>query len=348
MTPRALRNTLTALLIFCGLLAASAPGQSVTMTVQPDTAFRVFATYRSASGTASSAVNVTVVSRCPAFTIAPVPGTTRGRYVYVLGVQVGACWQVASATVSSRTYFDSLHVAASQQTRFAVAVAPVPPPVPPPAPPPAPPPPPPPPPPPLKAVIVKPPACSGMTCRLDGWTLSTGPAGRRFEWFSICSLCDRTQVNSVDSIWSYTAPNTNTRTRGLRMIAPDGSVSTDSVSFAAPGTVTPPPPLGAVTNLAVAARVVAVVPPDTIETTVTFTPPATAPDSIILLLGRTMQPHGAYRFKMAGTSLVFRQPVGRNPVVSNFWMDPLAQVCSFAAGGVACVQRQAPPFQVVP
>src|SRR5688572_11576066 len=128
MSYRAFRNTLTALLIFCGLFAASAPGQSVTMTVQPDTAFRVFATYRSASGTASSAVNVTVVSRCPAFTIAPVPGTTRGRYVYVLGVQVGACWQVASATVSSRTYFDSLHVASSQQTRFAVAVAPVPPP----------------------------------------------------------------------------------------------------------------------------------------------------------------------------------------------------------------------------
>lgn len=109
----------------------------------------------------------------------------------------------------------------------------------------APPPPAPPPPPPvaLKAVISpKPPLCSGFTCYLNS-TLSTGPVGTRREWFEICLQCNRNVAQSTDTIWVYAnIPSTGTRTRGLRLIAPDGSISLDSVTFAAPGTVTPPPP----------------------------------------------------------------------------------------------------------
>lgn len=217
------------LAVACCLFAFPLWGQSVTMTVQPDTAFRVFATYRSASGSASSSVNVAVVSRFPSCAIVPVPGTTRGRYVFVQGTAAGTCWIVASATVSGRTYFDSLYVASSQQTRFAVAVAPVP------APAPSPPPPPPPPSPvPLKAIIVKPVVCVGLECVLDGRG-STG-AIAKYEWWSLCPLCG-TGINFTGPVWNYTAPAATTRIRVLRVTGTNGAISEDTVTFT-PGTPT--------------------------------------------------------------------------------------------------------------
>lgn len=244
MTTRAFRNTLAAILgLLLGAVTAAA-GQSVTMQVQPDTAFRIFATYRTASGSVSSSRDVSVVSRSGVCTVAPVPGTTRGRYVFVRALDEGNCWIVASATVSGRTYRDSLHVASFQQTRFVVRLAPValpppappPPPPPPPAPPPpAPPPPAPPPPAPLKAIIKEPVVCNGLACVLDG-SGSTGSIAK-YEWYSVCALCG-TAINFTGPIWNYTAPAATPRSRALRITSTTGQVSEDTVTFT-PGA--PPP-----------------------------------------------------------------------------------------------------------
>src|SRR3990167_5488430 len=111
--------------ILAALLLAAAPlaAQSVTIQVRPDTAFKLFATYRTATGAIPSRTTVTVVSRAPATCkLTPVPGTTRGRYQFVHGQAVGSCWVVASARVNSRTYADSVYLASAAFVGFRVAV----------------------------------------------------------------------------------------------------------------------------------------------------------------------------------------------------------------------------------
>lgn len=201
--------------------------QSVTMQVQPDTALKIFSTYRTPSGSASSSTNVTVVSRSGICRVTPVPGTSRGRYIYVAGTEAGPCWIVASATVSGRTYRDSLYLHVTQQTRFVVAVAP----------PPAVPPPPPPPPPPPDSVTVRfmTPAATWNTINQPFYLRVAASAAvirvRITHPQLDTTLAARDSDGHFGFVWSMAGVGSGQQTLTAMGFAADGRTATASVSW---------------------------------------------------------------------------------------------------------------------
>jgi hypothetical protein len=236
MSKKTFVNILAAIIGLTLGAVVAAQGQSVRITQQPDSVYRLLGTYITAGGSVVSnrAILWAISGPCLA---TPVPGTSYGRHVYVRATAEGTCPIVARTTVSGRTYSATITVGAFEQTRFVVrTVTPVPPPPPPPPPAPPPPAPPPPAPVPLKAIIKEPVVCSGLSCVLDG-SGSTGSIAK-YEWYSVCALCG-TATNFTGPIWNYTAPAATPRSRALRVTSTTGQVAEDTVTF----TPSPPPAL---------------------------------------------------------------------------------------------------------
>jgi len=108
-------------LVLLALVATTTRAQSVTMTPQADSAYRLFVTYRTANGSAVSSREVRVTATAPC-RVAPVPGTTRGRYVYVLASGPGFCTVRGEATVGGVTYAAERAVVAVARIRVSDAL----------------------------------------------------------------------------------------------------------------------------------------------------------------------------------------------------------------------------------
>lgn len=231
----------SAVLLAIAALVAVASAQRVTIQVQPDTVLRLFLTYRSVSDGAVSSRDVTTSVNDPAVCgLVPVPGTTRGRYQYVLGRAEGACWVRGAAIVSGVTYQDSVYVVVAAQLRFVARTAP----------PLAPPPP-----------VDQPPAaafvwsCGGrFVCTLDGRgsTDAEGPIAR-YAW----DLGKSPDGAAEGVVVTVTYPHAGPRT--VRLVVTDAAGQADSTVqvIEVPDTVAvtpppplPPPPVGADTTVA--------------------------------------------------------------------------------------------------
>lgn len=148
-TRQTIPATLSMMLKFIGIVAALATlasiggAQSVTINPQADTLLRLFCTYRTANGDAVSSRDVSWTVRKPSVAqVVAVPGTSRMRHVFIKASVAGDSTAIiCSATVSARTYRDSVFVRGASVTRILAQLGPFPliaPPEPAPVPPPPP------------------------------------------------------------------------------------------------------------------------------------------------------------------------------------------------------------------